>query len=358
MQDLLFETRREVQAARPFLKWAGGKSQLLPDIRMRLPDILSRAKGVWNGRYFEPFVGSGAVFFDLRPQLDPQNVTLSDQNRELVLTYLAVRDHLDMLIERLLQHEHEHNGVRGKDRAKRLEYYKQVRALDRAPEWSRDADISAEALIEHAARFIYLNRTCFNGLWRVNKSGFFNVPMGAYRRPTICNEKLLMSASMALQGVNILRRDFRAVAHSAAEGDLVYFDPPYQPLSVTSSFTAYSEGAFLEREHRQLAVVYLYLAARGVHVVLSNSDTAFSREPLGPKHDVGVFAANAIPILAELGLDMSAALLHAAYQNHWNVSEVLATRAINSRASKRGAVSEIIVTVDPAIGPQDQPRQS
>lgn len=352
MQDLLFETRTEVQAAKPFLKWAGGKSQLLPDIRMRLPDALSQATRQWNGRYFEPFVGSGALFFDLRPQLNPQSVTLSDLNRELVLTYIAVRDHLDLLIERLLQHEYEHNEVRGRDRVKRLEYYKHVRALDRAPDWGRDADTSAEATVEHAARFIYLNRTCFNGLWRVNKSGFFNVPMGAYRRPTICNIKHLGAASRALQGVRILQQDFRAVARSALEGDLVYFDPPYQPLSVTSSFTAYSEGAFLEREHRQLAVVYLYLAARGVHVILSNSDTAFSREPLGPKRDSESFAATATPVLADLGLDISVAMLHEAYMQHWQVSEVRATRAINSRASKRGMISEILVTVDPDLGLQ------
>ena len=276
MQRLRAAPIAEPLRARPFLKWAGGKSQLLPDILARFPPLFRR--------YHEPFLGGGAVFF----ALGPARAVLSDVNRDLVDTYRAIRDEPEAVIAALQRH-----------RATEQEYYR-VRALE-------PAELGLAAA---AARTIYLNRTCYNGLYRVNQKGRFNVPYGRYANPTVCNAENIRLASLALHGVELRCENALDVASRASRGDLVYFDPPYDPLSDTSSFTTYARGGFGRDDQARLAEVFRTLAGRGVHVVLSNSDT---------------------PLVRDL------------YRG-CRIEQVYARRAINSRADRRGHVAEVLVT--------------
>ena len=265
--------------ARPFLKWVGGKRQLLPELLARTPETF--------GAYHEPFVGGGALFFELRALGRLGAVTLSDTNERLVRTWTAVRDRVEDVIALLREGKNE------------LPYFMAMRA--------RDIDAEDDAAV--AAWFIYLNKTAFNGLYRVNTKGKYNVPFGSYANPNICDEGTLRAASQALQGVTIARRDFTEVLETAVPGDFVYFDPPYVPLSVSSSFTSYTRDGFSLGEQTLLRDVALKLKQRGVHVLLSNS---------------------------------SAPQVYELYQA-FEVSEVQATRAINSKASQRGAIAELVM---------------
>ena len=261
---------------RPFLKWAGGKTQLLPQILARFPNVFRR--------YHEPFLGGGAVFF----ALGPTRATLSDVNGDLIDTYTAIRDEPEAVIEALEQHH-----------ATEEEFYR-VRAQS-------PAKLSVAGA---AARTIYLNRTCFNGLYRVNRRGEFNVPFGRYDNPTICNAENIRLASLALRGAELRCESVFALSARVQRGDLVYLDPPYDPVSSTACFTAYAKNGFGPDEQAQLAQVFAELAGRGVSVMLSNSDT---------------------PLIRELYRD-------------FKIERVYARRAINSRADRRGHVSEVIVT--------------
>jgi DNA adenine methylase len=270
----------------PFLKWAGGKTQLLPEILRRLPARIRT--------YREPFTGGGAVFFALAELGRFDRAVLSDRNADLVEVYLAVRDRPGALIGRLGEHARQETDE---------DYFYQVRALDKA----------TLSPLDRAARLLFLNRTCYNGLYRVNRRGQFNVPFGRYKTPNVCNVAALEAASGALQGVEILHLDFEASAAQAAPGDAIYFDPPYHPVSATSNFTAYDALPFGPEEHRRLARVLTSAAERGVAVVLSNSDAPFTR---------GLYPG-------------------------FEISTVFATRPINSVAKKRGPVSEILVAARP-----------
>lgn len=288
-------------------------------------------------------MGSAALFFSLEPSLQ-RGATLADLSLDLVLTFLAVRDHVEALLQRLLEHDLEHNVRRAGDRAAQREYFERVRARDRTPGWNEVVLGSPERLIEHAARLIYLNKTCFNGLWRVNKRGFYNVPMGRYRRPKIYDPPLLRAACGALQGVTLRWQPYTQAVVNAEAGDVVYFDPPYLPVSATSSFNAYAKEGFLAAQHRELAVIYLCLAARGVKVLMSNSDTPLTRQPLG-SGEFATFAAHAEPVLEGLkGFEVGLERLFDTYRTHWNVWEVQATRAINSKGGARGAVTELLIS--------------
>lgn len=278
MRSRLAPSLADAPHARPFLKWAGGKSQLLPEILARFPPAFRR--------YHEPFLGGGAVFFALAPA----RATLSDINADLVAAYEALRDDVEGVIAELRQHRAEE------------EHYYRVRAQS-------SASLGRAA---GAARTIFLNRTCYNGLYRVNSKGEFNVPYGRYAHPTICNADNLRLAAIALQNVELRCENALAVGALAARGDLVYFDPPYDPLSTTSSFTSYARGGFGRDEQAALADVFGTLAERGVHVVLSNSDTPLIRD------------------------------LYARFR----IESVYARRAINSRADRRGHVREVIVTAE------------
>lgn len=239
-------------AAGPFLKWAGGKNRLLPQLEPFFPERIVR--------YHEPFVGSGAVFFYLRRTRGAFPATLLDSNAELINCFTVVRDRVDALLPLLRWHEREHS---------KRHYYAM-----------REHDPGALTDLQRAARFIYLNKTCYNGLYRVNAKGQFNVPMGSYKNPRICDEAILRAASEALQGVTLLATDFSTVLDHAGSCDFVYFDPPHYTES--SGFTGYAVAAsgragFGAEEHRRLAEVVKELDARGCHVIVSNSDTAYTR---------------------------------------------------------------------------------
>jgi DNA adenine methylase len=265
--------------ARPVLKWAGGKTRLLPDLIQRLPPAF-RA-------YHEPFVGSAALFFELHHRQMPAGAHLSDINPSLMDVYTAVRDQVEEVINTLKHHPYD------------KDYYYDVRALDPRK----------LTLAQRAARFIYLNKTCYNGLYRENRSGQFNVPFGAHKNPTICDEPNLRAAAAALRGVQLACAPFDHVLKHAQADDLVYFDPPYYPVSATANFTTYTSSGFLREDHIRLREVVRALTWRGVYVILSNSDTPFTRQ---------------------------------LYES-FSINDVYAARAINSKASARGKVSEIVV---------------
>jgi DNA adenine methylase len=262
--------------AKPFLKWAGGKQQLLTQLSSRLPPTFNR--------YFEPFLGSGALFFALQPT----EASLSDVNEELILTFLAVRDDVDSVLGALKRHRNE-----------RL-HFEEVRRVD----------VHSLALAERAARFIYLNRTCYNGLYRVNKKGMFNTPFGNYEKPNINNESVLRAASEALQDVTLRISGYEEALEFAEHGDFIYLDPPYVPVSRYSDFKRYDKTTFGKNEHERLAQIFASLSQRGCFVMLSNSYT-------------------------ELTVSL--------YKS-WNIAKIPAKRLINSRSTGRGSVTEILVT--------------
>lgn len=261
--------------ARPFLKWAGGKTQLLPQILARLPQRF--------GTYHEPFLGGGAVFF----ALGPQRGVLSDINADLIRTYQAVRDDVGAVVRELRQHAAEE------------EHFYQVRAQ----EPGRLSGVAS------AARTIFLNRTCFNGLYRVNRRGEFNVPFGRYANPTICDVDNLTAVSRVLKGVELRVESVFDMGARVRKGDLVYLDPPYDPVSKTASFTSYARNGFGREEQERLAQLYRELVDRGAYVMLSNSDTK---------------------------------LINDLYKD-FHIDRVYARRAINARADRRGPVSEVLV---------------
>lgn len=274
--------------ARPFLKWAGGKSQLLPQLEPLFPRQ-------FNG-YHEPFVGSAAVFFRLHNlkqggelKASMKRVSLTDSNEDLINCYRAVRDGVEGVIGWLVEHKHNHSP----------KYYYAVRAQN--PRNMGD--------VERAARLIYLNKTCYNGLYRVNRKGQFNVPMGRYEDPGIFDPDELRAASRALAEAEIEVADFRTVLKQARRGDFVYFDPPYYPLSKTAGFTGYTQDSFGKFEHESLALVFRALDEKGCRVMLNNSWTTFTRK---------------------LYVDFKRI-------------ELMAVRSINSKPNKRGKISEMVV---------------
>ncbi len=271
---------------KPFVKWVGGKRQLLRQFRelgLYPPDDFNPI----TNTYYEPFVGGGAVFFDLLPK----NAELSDLNNELVTTYNVIKNNVDELIESLQKHIYD------------KEYYLEVRA-------KKIEDLSD---IEVASRFVFLNRTGFNGLYRVNKSGQFNVPFGRYNNPVICDEDNLRRVSDALQDVTITHQDYKNVLKTAKSGDFIYLDPPYYPINATSSFTSYTAEGFLEKEQTELRDTFVKLHKKGCFVMLSNSDTPFINELYS-------------------GLDGI------------TINKITAGRAINSKGSGRGKITEVLVT--------------
>ncbi|MCA9865098.1 MAG: DNA adenine methylase [Anaerolineales bacterium] len=269
-------------AAKPVLKWAGGKGRLLPELLTRLPHDFQA--------YHEPFIGGGALFFALAEAGRVGQAHLSDANQSLIDVYLALRDSVDEVIVALHGHVYER------------EHYYRVRAL-------RPAELS---LPERAARVIYLNKTCYNGLYRENRRGEFNVPFGRYKNPTICDEPNLRAAARVLRGVDVAQRHFSTVLDYARPGDFVYFDPPYHPLSPTANFTAYDRAGFGSDDQRQLRDVFAALGERGVRAMLSNSDTPFVRE----------------------------------LYDGFRIEQVWVARAVNSRAGGRGKVAEVLVRND------------
>jgi len=261
---------------RPFLKWVGGKRQLLSHLLPLVPDF--------TGTYHEPFVGGGALFFALRPR----DAILCDQNDRLIRTYRGLRDHAEQVIERLRACPH--------DRDFYLSWRKQ--------------DIDGRDDPDVSVWMIYLNRTGFNGLYRVNRRNQFNVPFGRYVHPLICDEANLRACALALQRAQVFRDDFRSVGARAKPGDFVYFDPPYEPVSATSNFTSYTSSGFGMDDQRTLRDLAWDLKRRGVHVMISNSSA---------------------PPIYEL------------YERHFEIHKVAANRKINCRRDRRGYVTELVI---------------
>jgi len=269
----------------PFVKWAGGKGSLVGAIAERIP------KGRTFRRYVEPFVGAGAMFFWMRRSYPGLACVIADSNDELMGAYRAIRDHVDDILAKLETHAMMHGP----------EHFYAVRA--RVP----------QAPIERAARFIYLNRTCYNGLYRVNRKGEFNVPIGRYDKPKIVDRENLLAVATALENTELRTGDFGDITADCEAGDLVYLDPPYDPLSETSHFTNYTRGGFRRPEQKRLAEAFEAMAMRGVSVILSNSDTDLIRTLY-----TGLTPA---PV----------------------IDEVEVPRSINSKARARGKIKELLI---------------
>jgi len=267
---------------RPFLKWAGGKTQLINELMSHMPARFAR--------YHEPFLGGGALFFGLHRERKIRQAFISDINAELIDTYIAIRDQVEDVIALLSQYPHS------------KEFYYKLRSRD---PWEM-------GIAERAARMIYLNKTGYNGLYRVNRQGKFNVPFGRYKSPKYYDHENLKAVSRALQGVSIECMPFEEAVERTQAGDWVYFDPPYAPVSKTSNFTTYHMNGFSIEDQERLRDVCLALTEKGVLVTLSNSDTALTRE----LYSVAGFF----------------------------IDEVFAARAINSKGAKRGKIRELIVT--------------
>lgn len=273
---------QENSAARlpvPFLKWAGGKSQLLSTFDQYLPTDFNC--------YFEPFVGGGAMFFHLAGRGLIGKAKLSDLNEELVNAYMMVRDYPDRLIARLAKHRNDED------------YFYKLRALD-----TKTLDN-----LERASRLIYLNKTCFNGLYRVNRQGQFNVPFGYYKNPRTCDVDNLQATSNALATTKLHCGQFEATLATARRGDFVYLDPPYQPISSTANFTSYTSSCFASADQERLAQMVRKLDRKGCRIMLSNSDNDFIRT----------------------------------LYRDFRIETVYATRAINCRGDRRGKITEVLV---------------
>jgi DNA adenine methylase len=246
---------------KPFLRWAGGKRRLTN----LLIDSIPKSFDPKSDCYFEPFIGGGALVFALGDKthelyIPGKNLYLNDSNPDLIVTYQVVRSEVDSLIKKLSR--------LAQDTSKSA--YEKIRGL------------SLEDEVGRAARFIYLNKTCFNGLWRVNSRGVFNVPWGKLKNPLIFDEEGLRACSNRLKGAHITRGDFAKAAAKAKKGDLVYFDPPYLPLTASANFSKYAKDDFNVEDHQRLADLIKTLTKNGVHVILSNSDTPLSREIFSP----------------------------------------------------------------------------
>jgi DNA adenine methylase len=266
----------------PVLKWAGGKRKLLQDIIKHIPDIFSV--------YYEPFLGGGAVFFSLQPS----NAVVNDINDELINVYTAIRDNVEELIEDLKRHKNE------------KDYFYKMRAKDRDKD-----EYNKLSSIEKASRIIYLNKTCYNGLFRVNQQGEFNAPFGRYKNPNIVNDIVLRKASDFLNKGSITFKcgDFEEAVKGIKKDDFVYFDPPYDPVSDSANFTGYDRGGFGKAEQERLKNLCDRLNKKGAKFLLSNSATEY---------------------IIDLYKD-------------YNITIVQANRAINSKSDKRGKVNEVLV---------------
>lgn len=293
------------ESIKPFLKWAGGKGQLLDNIRKIYPKDF----GTKITKYAEPFVGGGAVLFDILANYELDSIFICDKNKELINTYITIRDNVEDLILLLEKYQTEYIPLDTENR--KLYYY------DKRNRFNELKCIKKDENIEKAAIFIFLNKTCFNGLYRVNKKGQFNVPMGSYKKPLICNAENLRAVSSALQNVNIICGDYKDSETFIDDNTFVYFDPPYRPLNKTSSFTSYTENMFDDIAQRELAEFVQKLDKKGAKIALSNSD---------PKNT-----------------DIDDNFFDDLYRNQ-NIKRIEATRMINSNANLRGKIKEILVT--------------
>ena len=287
---------------KPFVKWAGGKSQLISEIRKKYPKNIKC--------YCEPFVGGGAVLFDILANYKPDKVLINDINKELIITYYQLQNNVDNLIKKLFALQNEFISA---DLEQRKIIYNNNRKL-----YNSLKNKSCENNeLEIASLFIFLNKTCFNGLYRVNKNGDFNVPMGSYKNPLICDEFNLKKSSSLLKNVKIICGDYSRCIDYINDETFVYIDPPYRPLTQTSSFTSYSAKVFDDKEQIRLADFINIISRKGAIVVASNSDPQNADEN-------DMFFDNL-------------------YRNY-SIKRIQAKRAINSKSEGRGNVSELLIS--------------
>ena len=288
--------------AKPFVKWVGGKSQLLEEIRKKYPQKIEK--------YCEPFVGGGAVLFDILQKFQPNEVLINDINKELINTYFQVKNHCEEMIKQLDGLQTQYKKLGQEDR-KVLFYEKRTRY--------NALKVNGDELenLEKATLFIFLNKTCFNGLYRVNSKGLFNVPFNNAKNPLICDAENLRLCSQVLQNVILKTGDYKECESFIDEKTFVYIDPPYRPLTQTSAFTSYSENQFLDKEQIELALFIDNIAKKGSTILASNSDPKNSNE------DDNFFDN--------------------LYSN-FEIERVSASRMINANPEKRGAINELLIT--------------
>ncbi len=298
-------------SATPIMKWAGGKTQLLPQIDENLP------KEIFSGgikRYIEPFIGGGALFFYIAKKFrDIEEFILTDANRELILLYKVVKKDVEALIQAIKSIEEEYNPLEEADRKK---YFYKVREEFNSEIPTVNYSHYEEKWIKRSAQILFMNRTCFNGLFRVNSKGEFNVPFGRYKNPKILDEENLLAVSHTFKSAKILLGDFSIVEKYVDDKTFVYFDPPYRPISKTASFKSYSKSDFNDEEQLRLAEFYNTLDKTGAKLMLSNSD---------PKN-----------------INPDDAFFENAFEG-FNIKRVKANRMINSKASKRGPINELLI---------------
>lgn len=286
--------------AKPFVKWAGGKTQLLNEIRKKYPKTIDK--------YCEPFVGGGAVLFDVLSNFQPKEVLINDINKELINTYIQIRDNVSELIDMLSNLQKSFIELDSDNR--------KIMFLDKRKRYNELKIYTQNLGVEIASLFIFLNKTCFNGLYRVNKKGAFNVPIGSYKNPMICDEKNLRNVSHLLKNVQISCGDYKNCKNFIDTDTFVYIDPPYRPLTATSSFTSYSKCEFGDKQQIELGKFITKISIKGAKVVASNSD---------PKN-----------------VDESDNFFDEIY-NRFDINRIKATRMINSKGSNRGTVSELLI---------------
>ncbi len=297
--------------AKPFLKWAGGKTQLLAELSSRLPDDIKKKRLIES--YIEPFLGGGAFFFYLRKHYEIRDAYLLDLNRELILTYKVVQEDPDSLISYLNELEEKY---RSSDKEGRRKLFYQIRTLYNKQMKEINHNDYSLRWVERAGQLIFLNKTCYNGLFRQNKKGEFNVPHGRYKNPTICDAQNLREVSLALQGVKLIQADFLQAKSFVQRKSFVYFDPPYRPLSATSNFTSYAKEDFDDADQIRLANLFIDLDKAGASLMLSNSDPKNSDE-----------------------IDNFFDELYGGF----SIERVLANRNINRDGKGRGKVTELII---------------
>lgn len=298
--------------AKPFLKWAGGKSQLLETVDKLYPKTLQEGE---CRSYIEPFIGGGAVYFHLVQKYKIKSAYLSDINPEIIIAYKVIQQSVNHLIEFLGELSKKYHAL---DQEKQKEFFYEIRDNYNTQRLKIDYQNYSEDWVERSAMLIFLNKTCFNGLFRINKSGAFNVPHGRYKNPKILNEENLKAVSNALEIAEIELADFEQSIKAVKDQSFIYFDPPYRPLNKTSNFTAYSTFNFDDNQQKRLANFYKKLHADyQVYLMLSNSD---------PKNE-----------------NPSDNFFDELYRG-FNLQRVSATRMINSKANNRGTINELIVT--------------
>lgn len=297
--------------ARPFLKWAGGKSQLLPSFQKIYPRELKSGK-IKN--YYEPFVGGGAVFFDIMQHYPIEEAIIYDINEELILSYLVIKEDSEALLDFLAEYQQKYMDL---NETERKEYYLELRDTFNRQRFNINYSKYSENWISRAAQIIFLNKTCFNGLFRFNSKGEFNTPPGSYKRPKICDRENIIKVAEILKRTTIKKAGFEEVLKDAKPQSFIYFDPPYRPISKTSNFTSYSKHVFADPDQKQLAEVYAQLDELGSKIMLSNSDP----KNTNPKDNFFD--------------DM---------YRQYKIQRIPATRMINSKATGRGKINEIVVT--------------